>query len=85
MSDTRTYTVPGISCDHCKWAIEDKVAPLTGVDTVEIDVEEGLRSKAVSEAVYESGKCGQVVKVADVLKGKVDAYQRDVDRAWKLV
>jgi hypothetical protein len=56
----------------------------TGRD-VEIDVEEGLRSKAVSEAVYESGTCGQVVKVADVLKGKVDAYQRDVDRAWKLV
>lgn len=39
MSDTRTYTVPGISCDHCKRAIEDKVTPLTGVDTVEIDVE----------------------------------------------
>ena len=52
---------------------------------VEIDVEEGLRSKAVSEAVYESGKCGQVVKVSDVLKGKVDAYQRDVDKAWKLL
>jgi predicted dehydrogenase len=51
---------------------------------VEIDVEEGLRSKAVSEAIYESGKSGQVVKVTDVLKGKVDAYQRDVDRLWKL-
>ena len=47
---------------------------------VEIDVEEGLRSKAVSEAICESGKSGQVVKVADVLKGKVDAYQRDVNR-----
>lgn len=51
---------------------------------VEIDAEEGLRSKAVSEAIYESGKCGQVVKVADVLKGKVNAYQKDVDRMWKL-
>ena len=51
---------------------------------VEIDAEEGLRSKAVSEAIYESGKCGQVVKVSDVMKGKVDAYQRDVNRAWKL-
>ena len=51
---------------------------------VEIDAEEGLRSKAVSEAIYESGKSGQVVKVADVLRGKVNAYQRDVDRAWKL-
>jgi predicted dehydrogenase len=51
---------------------------------VEIDAEEGLRSKAISEAVYESGKSGQVVKVADVLSGKIDGYQRDVDRAWKL-
>jgi len=51
---------------------------------VEIDAEEGLRSKAISEAIYESGKSGQVVKVADVLKGRIDAYQRDVDRAWKL-
>ena len=51
---------------------------------VEIDAEEGLRSKASSEAVYESGKSGQVVKVADVLSGKIDGYQRDVDRAWKL-
>ena len=51
---------------------------------MEIDVDEGLRSKAVSEAVYESGKAGQVVRVADVLRGKVDSYQRDVDRMWKL-
>ena len=51
---------------------------------VEIDAEVGLRSKAVSEAIYESGRSGQVVKVADVLKGKIDAYQRDIDRMWKL-
>jgi predicted dehydrogenase len=62
----------------------DFVDALSTSRAVEIDAEEGLRSKAVSEAIYESGKCGQVVKVADVLKGKVDAYQRDVDRAWKL-
>jgi len=51
---------------------------------VEIDAEEGLRSKAVSEAIYESGKSGQVVKVNDVVRGKVNAYQRDVDRMWKI-
>ena len=52
---------------------------------VEIDAEEGLRSKAVSEAIYESGQSGQVVQVADVLEGRIDAYQRDVDQAWGLV
>jgi predicted dehydrogenase len=52
---------------------------------VEIDAEEGLRSKAVSEAIYESGKAGRAVTIAEVLSGKADAYQRDVDRYWKLV
>ena len=51
---------------------------------VEIDAHEGMLSKAVSEAIYESGKSGQVVKVKDVVSGKVNAYQRDVDRYWKL-
>lgn len=51
---------------------------------VEIDAEEGMRSKAVSEAIYESGVSGQVVRLADVLSGKADAYQRDVDKYWKL-
>ena len=63
----------------------DFIDALSRGRAVEIDVEEGLRSKAVSEAIYESGKARVVVKVADVLKGKVDAYQRDVDRMWKLV
>ena len=51
---------------------------------VEIDAEEGLRSKAVSEALYESGKSGEIVKVNDVFSGKVNAYQRDIDDYWKL-
>lgn len=35
----RTYSVPGISCDHCKAAIEGEVAPLEGVASVEVDVD----------------------------------------------
>ena len=34
----RTYSVPGISCDHCKRAIEGEVGDVAGVDTVEVDV-----------------------------------------------
>ena len=37
--DTRTYTVPDISCDHCKRAIEDHVSPLDGVAAVTVDIE----------------------------------------------
>ena len=62
----------------------DFIDALCSGRNVEIDAEEGLKSKAVSEAIYESGKSGQVVKVADVLRGKVNAYQRDLDRHWKL-
>lgn len=36
---TRVYRVPGISCDHCKHAIEGEVGKLAGVDRVEVDVE----------------------------------------------
>ncbi len=35
----RIYDVPGISCNHCKMAIEGEVATVPGVDRVEVDVE----------------------------------------------
>ncbi|MCC5952221.1 MAG: heavy-metal-associated domain-containing protein [Acidimicrobiia bacterium] len=38
MTTVRTYEVPGISCDHCKAAIEGEVAPVTGVERVTVDV-----------------------------------------------
>jgi copper chaperone CopZ len=36
---TRTYSVPGISCDHCKRAIEGEVGAVAGVDAVVVDVD----------------------------------------------
>jgi len=38
MSTTRTYSVPGISCDHCKRAIEAEVSTVADVASVEVDV-----------------------------------------------
>jgi len=35
---TRTYSVPDISCDHCKNAIETGVGPVDGVESVVVDV-----------------------------------------------
>jgi copper chaperone len=32
------YSVPDISCDHCKHAIESEVRTVPGVDSVEVDV-----------------------------------------------
>lgn len=36
---TRVYDVPGISCGHCRAAIEAGVGPLAGVESVEVDLD----------------------------------------------
>ncbi|HEY6530884.1 MAG TPA: heavy-metal-associated domain-containing protein [Acidimicrobiales bacterium] len=60
----RTYSVPGISCTHCRDAIESEVAVVTGVEEVYVDVDhrtvavtgdatdDDLRA-AIDEAGYE--------------------------------
>lgn len=60
-ADTRTYTVPDISCDHCKRAIEDHVTPLDGVDTVSVDIDNktvtitGGDAGAIEAAIADAG------------------------------
>jgi copper chaperone len=60
----RTYSVPDISCGHCKSAIEGEVGALDDVATVTVDIEartvtvDGSASDeaihaAISEAGYE--------------------------------
>ena len=61
---TRTYAVPGISCGHCKTAIEGELAGVVGVEAAVVDVdartvavtgdvgEDAVRA-AVDEAGYE--------------------------------
>jgi copper chaperone len=36
---SRTYSVPTISCDHCRQAITAEVGNLPEVDMVEVDIE----------------------------------------------
>lgn len=50
----------------------------------EMDGEDGLRSKALCETCYESSVAGKPVKYADVLSGKVSAYQDPIDAFWKI-
>jgi copper chaperone CopZ len=42
MSTTHTYSVPGISCDHCKRAIETEVSAVAAVESVDVDVDAKL-------------------------------------------
>ena len=37
---TKTFSVPDISCQHCKDSIEDAVGPLNGVDSVEVAIDD---------------------------------------------
>ncbi len=48
---TRTYSVPGISCGHCKTAIEGELAGVSGVEAAVVDVE--ARTVAVTGDVGE--------------------------------
>ncbi len=63
MSETATYSVPDISCDHCKHAIESTVAQVQGVAAVEVDgraktvtvTAEPLDEQAIIAAIDDAG------------------------------
>jgi copper chaperone len=58
-----TLVVEGMSCDHCRVAITDEVSRVSGVDSVEVDLETKLvhvggtdvDESAVIDAVDEAG------------------------------
>jgi copper ion binding protein len=59
----RTYTVEGMSCDHCVKAITGEVTRLEGVDAVAVDLSAGtvrvsgdaVDDAAVAAAIDEAG------------------------------
>jgi copper chaperone len=66
MTETITYSVPGIHCAHCGMSIREEVAEVEGVAAVDVDVDakvvtirgrelsdERLRA-AIGEAGYEA-------------------------------
>ena len=61
MSTTHTYSVPGISCDHCKRAIETEVSGMAAVESVDVDVEAKLVTvvggddAAIRTAIHDAG------------------------------
>ncbi|MBI2169643.1 MAG: heavy-metal-associated domain-containing protein [Actinobacteria bacterium] len=62
MSEPRKYSVPEISCGHCKSSIEGEVGKVAGVTRVEVDIDaktvevEGEASEAdVFAAIDEAG------------------------------
>lgn len=59
----RTYSVPGVNCEHCVAAVTEEVEQVTGVDTVVVDLEskrvtvrgDSIDDDAVRTAIDESG------------------------------
>ena len=50
----------------------------------EVTGEVGMRAKAICESIFESAYCGKAVKYDDVLSGKVNGYQSQIDNFWGL-
>jgi copper chaperone len=58
-----TYTVPEMSCGHCKQAVTEVVAGVAGVASVDVDLEtklvtvrgEGLDDGAIRAAIEDAG------------------------------
>jgi copper chaperone len=63
MSETITYTVPGIHCGHCVLSIKEEVSEVSGVEAVDVDVEakvvtirgEQLSDDTLRAAIAEAG------------------------------
>ncbi len=43
---------------------------------------DGFAAQAVCDAIYESAHCGMAVNVDDVISGKIEAYQADINAHW---
>ena len=63
MAETMTYSVAGMTCDHCKHAVSSEVASVAGVAGVEVDLStklvtvtgEGLDDRLLRAAIEEAG------------------------------
>jgi copper chaperone len=63
MSETVTYSVPGIHCEHCGMSIREEVSEVEGVDEVAVDLDaklvtvtgQGLDDEALRAAIVEAG------------------------------
>jgi copper chaperone len=62
-TETLTYRVDGMTCDHCKVAVNEELAKVAGVEAVDVDLDakivrvsgDGVDDAAVVAAVDEAG------------------------------
>jgi copper ion binding protein len=59
----RTYTVAGMTCDHCVMSVREEVGEIAGVESVDVDLASGrltvtgtgYTDPAIAQAVAETG------------------------------
>jgi copper ion binding protein len=51
MSETRTFTVTGMTCSHCVASVTEEVSEVPGVEAVDVVLETGTLSVTSSDAV----------------------------------
>lgn len=63
MTESKTYTVQGMTCGHCKASVTEEISAVQGVTSVAVDLDSGLvtvtgsgfTDQAVRAAVDEAG------------------------------
>jgi copper chaperone len=63
MTESKTYTVQGMTCGHCKASVTEEISAVQGVTGVAVDLDSGLvtvtgsgfTDQAVRAAVDEAG------------------------------
>ncbi len=81
------YDFPFEQVDRKLIAVEyaDFAAGILGEQPVEVDIDQGTRSVALSYAILESGALGRAVTMDEVLDEKVSAYQKEIDQGLGLL
>jgi copper ion binding protein len=51
MSDTRTFTVTGMTCGHCVASVTEEVEEVAGVESVDVVLETGALTVTSSQPV----------------------------------
>ncbi|HVX31232.1 MAG TPA: Gfo/Idh/MocA family oxidoreductase [Nitrolancea sp.] len=82
--ETRDAYFPRGLTDTFALAYRDWLDAIAAQHQPEMNGREGLHDLATAFAIMESATAHRSVAVADVLTGKVDAYQREIDRHYGL-
>ncbi len=51
MSETRTYTVTGMTCGHCVASVTEEVQEIPGVEDVQVALETGALTVTASQSL----------------------------------